>query len=169
MHILNASYFKDDLLIEGVMVSYNTTTTNEEIGTELSDFMKKYERIYLYRLLGVELCDKFVAYLEGKEDDNAVCFDKLKEMLCNCYGADLCPIANFVYFYYVRAKQLNVTSLGVTVASGENGVTDATPLLVKAWNDMVDMNEMILAWLNVNLPQAKTDVSMITPINALGV
>lgn len=66
-------------------------------------------------------------------------------------GVSLSPIANYVYFYYMRDEAVMATRVGTKVSKAENATT-VNPVEKQryAWNMMVDMNRKLSCFLNAN-------------------
>lgn len=169
--IVDQSFFFGPLLIEGVSTGSGAGRTQEAVNGELRRFIDLYERRYLRGLLGRKLADEFVGYLESDTpDDVGARWQSLLEVLVPLPGVS--PVANYVYFYYVRSNQRRATSLGVTETNSDNPIVPCDSLIVNAWNDMVGMNRDVVCFLRdhaADYPAVSTDYELLEPINVMGI
>jgi len=101
--------------------------TNEWTGIDLDQYMDKYERHYLIRLLGVELYNLFVADLDGNGEPQDPIYQDIYNSFvyednCNkCESEGMKEMLKaFVYFHFVRDIFTRVTTVGVSRSKGEN-------------------------------------------------
>ena len=80
------------------------------------------------------------------------------------------PLANYVYFHYVRRCGVKQTPTGTVYGSTEDRA-NPNNLLVSAWNDMVEMNESLFRYLcgNKGYDGFEFDKSMLEEINTMGI
>lgn len=135
--LIDSTYFKGMLSI-GLSPDTGAPSITQEAERERIEwFISVYEKSYLKELLGGEMCDKFVSYCEqGKSDDKY--FNQLKERLTAAYS----PVACYVFYKFVRTGNIHVTNVGSVKSSGDDAVSPSA-LLVRVWNDMVQMNRDI--------------------------
>lgn len=160
--IIDYTYFKGVLdigLNPGVCAP---SVTSEAERGRIESFISTYEREYLMRMLGMGMYMDLVKFCEcpsGSPMRRVV--DMLKQ--------DHSPIACYVYFRYAGMGGLRITQTGaVTSSSGEDGVSPE-PLQIRAWNDMVTQNIMILQEMRRMGLNPETDPFMLETINPLGV
>lgn len=169
--IIDSSYFKANLKIEGLN-SYSGADATKRANTDaIGSYIEKYEREYLLKILGKNVWSRFLEYIQSGKKDNPT-FDSLKDMLSTFGGEEgRSPIANYVFFYYVRRNQFSATMIGVTKTDTDNPLANPTPLLADVWNEMCEMNEYILSFLRKS-PMWKDvlfDCYMAKRINLLGI
>ena len=165
--IVDSTFFFGPLRIEGYG---SATRTGDAIAEEMQRYIALYECRYLRLLLGKELAAEFAAYLEQEDKEPEPRWEKLLSALVPVPCVS--PIANYVFFYYVRRNQRSVTPLGVTETNSDNKVVSCDFLTVGAWNDMVDMNRDVACFLQGNAgdyPGLMTDDELLTKINVLSV
>ena len=169
--IVDASFFYGPLSIEGIMVNSGADFTQAAIRERVNQYIELFERQYLVKLLGMELAGEFIAYTSREEDKEAVAkWDNLLARLVPMPRVS--PIANYVYFHYVRGNQVHATSLGATETNSDNKVVSCDPLIIPAWNGMVDMNRAIHFYLEAHEGEYEgfaTSYELLEKINILGI
>lgn len=135
--IIDSTYFRGMLSIGLSPDTGEPSVTQEAERERIEWFIKEYEKEYLKKLLGDEVCTNFVAYCEGVEEDEY--FMKLKERLQEDYS----PIACYVFYKFVTVGNVHVTNMGSVKSAGEDVVSPRT-LCVRVWNDMVDKNRELV-------------------------
>jgi len=126
--------------------------------TALNDSIAKFEPEYLKAILGYELyklfedgrynsIDKYLLILNGSEYTNVYGVVSKWEG----FVSGMNPIANYVYYEHITSLQRSLTGVGVTTAKVENSIlVDAAPLMIDAWNEMVDFNRNLHNFLWAN-------------------
>jgi hypothetical protein len=117
-------------------------------------------------VLGKSMSREFIEYLlSGKNDVDK--WEKLKEKLSR---KEYSPIANYVYFHYVRRCGVVQTPVG-TVYASDDKKADPNPLLISAWNNMVQMNEDLYDFLESDkgYDGFVFNTTMLELINGLGI
>lgn len=168
--IVDASFFYGPLNIEGLMANSGADFTQAAIQKGLQQFIERYEVQYLVRLLGRKLGLEFANYLGKEEKEPEARWDNLLARLVPMPRVS--PIANYVYFYYVRGNQVHATSLGATETNSDNKVVSCDPLIIPAWNGMVDMNRAIHSYLEAHEGEYEgfaTSYELLEKINILGI
>lgn len=137
---------------------------NVEVATRaeairLTEAIAKYEPMYLKTLLGYEL---YTLFTQGLIDLTQIYEDirdggTYEDTSGNTQewegftdeGKN--PIANFIYFYHRRDIATDTQGTGEYEAATENG-SRFSPMnkCVEAWNEMVDMNKKLHAFLIAN-------------------
>lgn len=171
--IIDTSYFdRGELLIEGI--SEGTTTLGQAMAGEVGRYIERYETEYIIATLGYDLAvsfNKYVADIQQNPDTQEPVkgFEGLRSML-TAYAAtpNTSPVANYVFFHYVRQNQVRATSLGVTQANSDNRVVSATGMLCRVWNEMVSMNRVVADYVLANFADARYDTSLLETISSLG-
>lgn len=143
MSLIDATYFVNELDIPG------QSNTVDSTGSALSSFIVKYETRYLKELLGLDLYAEFQAGLlidpiEQKWIDlrNGLRNETTKES----------PIANYVYYWWMRNHASRTSAIGEVVPVAENSErTSPIGKMVRAWNEMVDWNYEVLDILTVDV------------------
>lgn len=91
------------------------------------DYIDKYERHYLIRLLGVSLYNSFIADLDAQgvpQDPNYLAFynsfvDEANG--CNCESQGMKEMLKaFIYFHWARDANVRLTTTGAKRSKGEN-------------------------------------------------
>lgn len=150
MSLIDITYFEDaDLVIPGLDAEWNTD--------ELTELISKYEPEYLKAILGYACWKAFdagltastarwVALRDGDEYTDASGVlrkwdgfknDELKS-----------PIANYVYYYWLRKNGTTTTVSGEKESKTEKSVNvSSVHKQVRAWNEMVRMNGRLVDFL----------------------
>jgi hypothetical protein len=112
--------------------------TSIPVTEKINFFINKYEIEYLDQLLGEELS---LEYREGiAEVSPEPRWVKLKQKIVDS-TRKISPIANFVWFYFMRNEASMVVSGGVAVTKKENAVmVDPIYKQTYVWNDMAKMS-----------------------------
>ena len=94
-------------------------------------------------------------------------WDDLKSMLVGTMGGmKISPIANYIYFFYARNHQCDVTVNGVKKDSDVGDLVSPMGKMVSAWNSMVRMNADLYKWLDTQHIEGWTfDKSLLKPVN----
>lgn len=169
MSVISVKYFsKGTLRIEGLneRESIAATATCGMVGR----YIEEYEREYLEHVLGYELTEEFLRYIQDNDGSDEA-FDGLLSMLQEFKGVEnRSPIANFVFFHFIRNASRNATALGVTENSTDNRLVSSDSLAIRAWNDMAKMNKYVLWYLRKNLKgRFCFNPQMVETINPLGI
>lgn len=130
-------------------------TGDTEGRTQVESFITEYETEYLKKALGYDLWKAFttgnqldqrwVDLLEGKEfilDGQTVLWP----------GFNNKPIQNYVYYKYLE-NEASTTSLvgGITPAADNSNRVNSSEKMVAAWNDMVELNQILWNFLYENM------------------
>lgn len=145
-----------DFSYPSVKVPNNTANTAE--GNALQAYINKYETKYLRDMLGVTLYDLFIA---GIDADDAIYtairdggeFTDIDGIVKQWEGfvSGSNPIANYIYWHWLRDNQSTATTMGVRQPDSENSTAaDATRKMVDAWNEMVQYNFLLNGYLYAN-------------------
>lgn len=152
MQLIDDTYFVGELNI--------ANTDNPAVIENLNGFINKYQIKYLKMLLGDSLYAEFIAGITpvpipGTDPQEYAPIDaKWANLLNAIVQSDIkvCPIANFVYFYFVRDQAVYNAGINVVVAKGENSVTaDSKVKTARAWNEMNELSYEVYKFLKVNV------------------
>lgn len=164
--LIDHSFFKGELHIDGMVISNGIPSiTQNAIMTELMYFVCKYETIYLRALLGGELSHDFISYIQSDSKAPVEMFDSLKSRLVT---ESISPIANYVFYYYLKNKTLKTLEGNPDETSSKNTISSASRKLVIVWNQMVEMNKEIVLWLSKERIKFYSDGNILFPINGFG-
>jgi hypothetical protein len=124
-------------------------------------------------MLGYEVGEEFIAYLEGRTEDS-LRVEKWEMLISYIekFNAHVSPIACYIFYWYVRNRQTQATTLGVTKNNSDNPVVSPNEKLVTAWNAMVTMNVYFVKWIDKHRLYYKGwhyDHNMLESINELGI
>ena len=127
-NLIDETYFWGELGIDSLYKNQASGLVLEEAGnsasSELDKYIAKYQKYYLEQMFGETLAADLPAELIALIRD-----DQLKTS----------PIANFVYYFYMRAKQTQTTSVGeVKMDIIRTRAILAESKIIKAWNEMVN-------------------------------
>lgn len=116
------------------------------IAESLGYAMVKYEKQFLYRLLGKTLADTFISH---ESDGSGIWYD-LKLQLVDSSAKDS-PIARYVYYFYQRDDTTRTVGAGQAKPAAQNAVmVSSFGKMVKAWNDMARQVRDIIKFLKAN-------------------
>lgn len=164
--IIDGSYFTGVLSLGIIWDVDDDSPTRTAERDNLQSYIYLYERKYLRLVLGKSMSREFIEYLSSGKNDVSkweVLKDKLSIKGCS-------PIANYVYFHYVRRCGVKQTPVGTVYASGDEK-ENPNVLLVSAWNDMVCMNEDLYDFLESDKEYDgfNFNSTMIECINGMGI
>lgn len=174
--IIDYTFFQSgELRISGLPLPEVTPgPTNNAVLYDLSAYIARYEDEYLELALG-EMYNPFCEYLRSGEsgDDR---WNNLKGKLAiepkdGGFTLKRSPIANYVYFHYLRDHQSDATATGVKKDTDEGTLVSPELKMVRAWNDMVSMNDALFRWIDSNrndYPEWSYDVYLLGKINIFG-
>ena len=166
--IIDGTFFKGITAIDGLNLETGAPSVSRQamVGF-LNSFIETYEREYLSLVLGRKMCRQFVDYLNSDTETKVDKWDKLKAFLVR---GGVSPIANYVFFFFVRRNDAHVSSTGV-VGDSTKDKADASVVQIPAWNEMVEMNLDILDFLCSDdaYDGFTFNRSMIEPINQYGI
>lgn len=158
MNLIDKTYFEDaDLLIPGLEKPTQIRKVNELID--------KYEPDFLKGLLGYGFYSEFMAGLatvddndepaiparwtdlrDGAEYTDASGVLRKWEGFCNDQWRS--PVANYVYFYFLRYNGVTTTVSGEKASSSDKSTNHSSyNKQIKAWNEMVRMNHTVIDFL----------------------
>ena len=156
--LIDGTYFKGVLSIGLSPDTGASSVTQEAEREKIESYISIYEKEYLEKMLGKEVCAEFIAYCNDSKDDDEY-FNRIKSRLTESYS----PIAGYVYYKFVSVGNYHVTSMGTVKSSGDD-IKSPDALLVRAWNDMVRINrELVDEFL------LEPCYEMVEYINVLGV
>ena len=138
------------------------TASTKALGEALGDFIKQREKQFLYEFFGVTLGQlietdittpsgnlPYTAIKAGANyTDVASDVQRWEGFAYNATTLVQSPIANYVYFHFMRYMETQTSGLGEVLQQVESGTRiNAAPKLAKAWNDMVDMCWLLHGYL----------------------
>lgn len=165
--IIDGSYFTGIL---SVGINWDTgadSVTRVAETDNLQSYIDLYERKYLLYILGEDMSRNFIDYLLSNSENKVDKWDALKDKLS---VKGLSPVANYVYFQYVKRCGIKQTQTGAVYSSG-NDMANPNPLLISAWNDMTDMNRSLYLFLKSSEDYDGFQFSncMVEKINSIGI
>lgn len=118
----------------------------QDLYTDFSGYIDKYEKEYLINLLGVTLYGLFVADLTGTPEvpqnpPYTTIFNEIKEDIGNCVLRSegiKAMLIKFVYFHITRDLKAVKTTTGVVGMENENSVPTMDYNLITSFNSAVD-------------------------------
>lgn len=162
--IIDYTYFTGLLSIGLSPDTGAPSTTRDAEREKIEYYIMVYEREYLRKILGGNMCSEFIDYLNSKED-NVDKWEKLLALLSEKYS----PIACYIFFKYITEGNYSVTRVG-TVTSADDDAVSPMVIQIRAWNDMVDMNKRVYKLLQADEYEGvRFDPSMICRINSMGI
>jgi hypothetical protein len=162
--IIDYTYFTGLLSIGLSPDTGAPSTTRDAEREKIEYYITVYEREYLRKILGENMCGEFIDYLNS-EEDNVDKWEKLLALLSEKYS----PIACYIFFKYIKEGNYSVTRVG-TVTSADDDAVSPMVIQMRAWNDMVDMNKRVYQLLQADEYEGvRFDPSMICRINSMGI
>lgn len=150
--LLDNSFFTGELHIEG-LVDYSgvPSETNCAIAAEMYSLISYYEMDFYRRTIGNENAKLFIKYLDEQHDSVCEKWEGLKNMLVDQVGNRvISPIANYVFFFYLRSNQTQATPIGNVTETSSNDIAPCNIKMMQAWNQMADMNQYLSRYLFQN-------------------
>lgn len=157
MAIIDHSYFIGEISIPNI--------SKVDVQDRMNAFIDKYETELLTNLLGYEVYNSFKA----GGIDQVPTEQKWKDVL---YGLDFTawdgrthhwygfkgtgnyprsPIANYVYFHWMKDAVSQTSALGEVSNKSENAsLMSPAPKMVRAWNEMIDWLRELVSYLDKN-------------------
>lgn len=148
--LIDKSYFTGEIVIPnlescGAGISQSISNANSEL---LNKFIMKYEYLFLTKLLGGTLCGEFMRGVGAEDVEDR--WIALKNMIVHD-TAKVSPIANYVYYWYLRNEETKTTGIGEVVGQANNAVViGSCTKLSRAWNEMVDYLTGIISFVDTN-------------------
>lgn len=148
--LIDYAFFQGPLLISGIVSpDVAPSLTTSAITRDIDNYISYYETEYLIKVLGKEVYEQFSEYLQSEEKEPIKLWDDLKSMLVGAMGEmKVSPIANYIYFFYARNHQSDVSVNGVKKDSDVGDLVSPMGKMVSAWNGMVKMNADLYEWLD---------------------
>ena len=108
---------------------------NSVIAANIELFINKYEPMFLMKLLGKDLYNEF---------NDGLTLNPVPEKWNTLKNKVMYPCANYIYCYYMRNKASETNGFGETLPESENSQrVSPVQKIVRAWNEMVDINNAI--------------------------
>ena len=177
--LVDYTFFQGGILdIEGAVLNIHTPSeTNKAIVASLQGFVMQYESEYLGKLLGEKLYEEFSSYIANERKTKEKRWDDLIARLVVRYSdgdseVSKSPIANYIYFHYLRHNHAQATITGVKADEDDGRLVSPERKMIFARNDMVRMNISLVRWLKSNkadYPDIATDFELLETINSLGI
>ena len=132
-NLIDETYFWGELEIDSLYKNQASGLVLTEAGnnasSELDKYIAKYQKYYLEQMFGETLAADLPAELIALIRD-----DQLKTS----------PIANCVYYFYMRSKQTQTTGAGeVKMDIVRTRMASSAEKMCRAWNEMVTLNRKI--------------------------
>lgn len=144
--LIDKSYFIGEILIPNLSSigsggSQAISKANDDL---LQVFIRKYEKLFLLSLLGPSLYEGLKKGFEAKEEK----WMALAEQLADSEN-HISPIANYVYYWFIRNKITETAGIGEVIGKANNAVMVSPEIkMVRAWNEMVDLVNEIVRWID---------------------
>lgn len=150
--IIDTSYFTGNINLP--------QTGNTEGSAIVTEFISRYEPVYLQAVLGYSLWKAFTDGIEGSGEIDQRWENLLSGGDYTYKGSDKrwtgfmvkpSPISQYIYYHFVRDQSTSMTLVGNVMAKTENA-DRVNPLLkmVDAWNEMVRLNWLLRGYLDAN-------------------
>lgn len=167
--LIDYTFFQGNILISGIVPpATSPALTASAINGDMGNYIAFYEREYLIKALGENVYEQFSEYLKSDRSEPVEIWEELSNVLVVNIG-DNCkvsPIANYIYFFYARSHQGDVSVNGVKKDSDVGDLISPIDKMVNAWNDMVKMNKRLYGWLKKqNIEGWEFEKSLLEPIN----
>lgn len=146
--------------------SNNPSRDSLSVNDAIEKFIKYCQPIFLKSAIGSDMSDLVEERLkkieEGEYESSGIdiLIDKLKD-----------PFADFVFFTIMKNSNEQATITGMVRLKCANEYVSPTPVLVNAWNSMVNGLNCFLEWVvSKECPyKVKIDSNMLIPINTLNI
>lgn len=140
MQLIDESFFIGEIVV--------AQTDQVEVSENLQVFIKKYQREFLTLLLGQTVYDQFIAELIKPDADIAQKWKDLYNKLIFVDGLYKgSPIANYVYYFYMRNNVTQTTGIGEGKGKAENATIGINnDKMVRAWNEMSEYSKITIEW-----------------------
>lgn len=127
--------FTSGLLALGINLGTGAPSVTRTADTAwLQSMIDVYEREFLHKLLGYEVSDAFIAWLQDDAHEDNAGFTKLEDMLKDgAMGVN--PAAAYVYFKVLDTANERASATGVHRTADEGSVNPRA-LQIRAWNIM---------------------------------
>ena len=171
--LIDKRYFTGDLYIpnltsSGAGVSEFVSKSNELV---LNKLIVKHEKSFLEKVLGKEMASLFLTEIKKTPVE-----EKWNTLKCHIVDQEnlLSPLANYVYYWYLRNQITETAGVGEVITQTNNAViVSPVEKMVRAWNEMIDNVHDIVMHVNANKrdftcfnPDYKSDVFF--KINSMG-
>lgn len=124
--LINATYFIGEIAVIG--------RDKASVLDLLDVFIKKYEKKFLIELLGEDVASDFATALAVIP--LVAPWIDLKAKLADSDTKES-PIANYIYYWYMRNNATTTVGLGEAIADAENSrIVDNKDKMVRAWSEM---------------------------------
>lgn len=158
MSLIDETYFIGELSIPNV--------SNVAIAERLQFFIDKYEKQFLQELFGYELWKLLdIQITQEEENSPATPLPRLSDLINGVEYTDnggrlrmwdglissgpKSPIANFVYWQWIKDQATQTTGLGEAATQAQNAVLVSPAVkMVSAWNDM--SKQVVSLWHFLN-------------------
>jgi hypothetical protein len=142
MALIDSTFFQGNLLIPNL--------DKDTVQATVEYYINEYENKFLESLMGLDLYTKYVAEAVDVTPLPARWADVVNGKTGNKWrgliytpGANedfkKSPVANYVYFHYMRDTHTQSTGIGEVKTKAENADTVSPSLkMIRAWNEMVD-------------------------------
>jgi len=143
MAVIDSSYFVGEISIPNTIGSDAVVTATL---AKLNRLISIYEKDYLIKLLGQTLYDEFIAALLVPDAWATALLNELRDDTLK-----LSPIAQYVYYFWLRDSVTYVTSNGQVEGKNENAVSSSPALrMSESYSRMVRTTEEVLEYIGDN-------------------
>jgi hypothetical protein len=170
---ITTAYFQGEILITNI-----TGTDDAQVAraADLAYYTTIYEEEYLRKLLGDDLFDEYEAAIDalGTGEDPA---QKWTDLIAQIYftknSKSMSPVADYVYFHYMRHNVTVTADGGQVTPNFENAsYSGSSNKMVYVWNRMAKFTEDIREWIEDNIADYPLydpdDPDPLRPINTIG-
>ena len=174
--LIDSTYFIGEINLPGLQ--------NEVVEESLNSFIQKYESYYLQRSLGYSLMKSFLAGLEADEPEQKWVDLRDGAEFEGCRGLDKwtgfindgkqSPIANYVYYYFMRDAATLTSGIGEVKPTGENSSNASGAVkMMRAYNQMCEqtalLHEFLLANKDVYTEFDYSHIVLFRPLNLFNI
>ena len=145
-NLIDNTYFWGELEIAGIDTENNPIAEGK--ATELIAYTTKYQPIVLKELLSPTVYDQFIGGLATEP-----IADKWKELrdMIVMTGSKTSPLANYVYWKWIRGHVSYSSTSGEVIPTFENAsLASVNMKMIRAWNEAVEMWQDIVDFLTEN-------------------
>ena len=166
MSVIDSSYFVGERSVPNITGTHPAVTVNL---ASLDRLILIYEKDYLTRLLGKTLYDEFIAALALSTAWATGLLDALRDSTLKTS-----PIADYVWYFWMRQQATLITTGGATEQKSENSVNvSPSRLMIEAYNSAIKGTCDVIDYLDehyTDLPSSRvTEPEWLRPINVFGI
>lgn len=149
MIVIDPTYFEGEIYLPMLQNCSGYSESIQTLNTQrLEWFINKYEYVYLVKLLGKSLTEKFISEIKNNSPDQ-MWVDIKNHLIFQNDSFKASPIANYCYYRVIRNSSSITSMKGEERAKSDySDSVSANPKLINAYNNMCAMTLSFLNWFN---------------------